>query len=155
MRPAAERWARVKQLFEAVVDLDAKERAAFLGRECGADESLHVEVESLLKSDERTDGFIERRDATTGRHRERAELVARIVENASVDSVRGPKQREVLAAIASAGAAGVRVEDLKREIDGAGAVLKSLAGRGIVALDAAPNTSGGGTAADVRAGGAC
>ena len=64
-----------------------------------------------------------------------------MVAEASVEAVRGSKQREVLNAIANAGAAGVRVEDLKSKIDGAGAVLKSLARRGLIAIDAAPRCS--------------
>ena len=59
MRPADERWARVKELFEAVVDLDPSQRAALLDSECGGDESLRAEIESLLKSDERSNDFIE------------------------------------------------------------------------------------------------
>ncbi|MGA7873558.1 MAG: primosomal protein N' [Candidatus Binatus sp.] len=84
------------------------------------------------------DGILERRDATTGRHRETADLVARLAAGANVEGVRGPKQREVLSAIANAGAAGVRVEDLKAELDGASAALKSLAGRGLIAIEPAP-----------------
>jgi primosomal protein N' (replication factor Y) len=94
------------------------------------------------------DGILERRDATTGRHRETADLVARLVAGASVESVRGTKQREVLNAIASAGVTGVRVADLKTAIDGASAALKSLAGRGLIALEAAPTTASHGVAAD-------
>ena len=59
MQPAGERWARVKELFEAAVELDSNQRAAFLDKECGGDESLRVEIESLLKSDELTGDFIE------------------------------------------------------------------------------------------------
>ncbi|MGZ5003001.1 MAG: serine/threonine protein kinase, partial [Chthoniobacterales bacterium] len=59
MRPAGERWARVKELFEAAVDLDPNQRTALLDKECGDDDALRSEIESLLKSDERTDGFIE------------------------------------------------------------------------------------------------
>ncbi len=58
MRPD-ERWARVKELFEAAVDLDRNGRTALLDKECGEDEVLRAEVESLLESDERTDDFIE------------------------------------------------------------------------------------------------
>jgi len=94
------------------------------------------------------DGILERRAATTGRHRETADFVARLVTGASVENVRGPKQREVLSAIANAGDAGVRVEDLKTAIDGASAVLKSLAQRGLVAIDAAPPAASRGVAAD-------
>ena len=82
------------------------------------------------------DGVLERRDATVGRHRETADLIAHVVVDANVEEVRGSKQREVLNAIADAGAAGVRVEDLKTRIDGASAVLKSLACRGLIAIDA-------------------
>src|SRR5450755_2635705 len=59
MRPAGERWARVKELFEAAVDLDPNQRTALLDKECGGDEALRGEIESLLKSDEGSDGFIE------------------------------------------------------------------------------------------------
>ena len=59
MRPAAERWVSVKELFQAAVDLDPKGRTALLEKECGADEALRAEIVSLLESDEQTDGFIE------------------------------------------------------------------------------------------------
>ncbi|HEY3663701.1 MAG TPA: serine/threonine-protein kinase [Chthoniobacterales bacterium] len=59
MPPAADRWARVKELFAAAADLDPGQRATFLELECGGDEALRRELESLLESDERTDGFIE------------------------------------------------------------------------------------------------
>lgn len=59
MRPAGERWNRVKELFEAAVDLALNERATLLNKECDGDEALRREVESLLESDSQTDGFIE------------------------------------------------------------------------------------------------
>jgi len=59
MRPAGERWARVKELFEAAVDLDPNQRATLLAKECDGDQALRSEIESLLKSDEQTDAFIE------------------------------------------------------------------------------------------------
>jgi eukaryotic-like serine/threonine-protein kinase len=59
MPPANERWARMKELFEAAADLDPNERTALLDKECGGDEALRAEIESLLKSDEQTDAFIE------------------------------------------------------------------------------------------------
>ncbi len=59
MRPGGERWARVKELFEAAVDLDPSARTALLDKECRDDEALRGEIESLLKSDEQTGGFIE------------------------------------------------------------------------------------------------
>lgn len=60
MPPAGERWARVKELFEAAVDLAPNERAALLSSECGGDDALRREIESLLDSDNQTDGFIEK-----------------------------------------------------------------------------------------------
>jgi serine/threonine-protein kinase len=60
MRPADDRWDRIKELFEAAVDLDPSKRAALLEKECGGDEALRVEIESLLQSDVQTAGFIER-----------------------------------------------------------------------------------------------
>ena len=60
MRPVDERWARVKELFEAAADLDPKERMALLEKECGGDEALRDEIESLIQSDQQTDAFIER-----------------------------------------------------------------------------------------------
>ncbi len=88
------------------------------------------------------EGLLERRDSTIGRHRDSANSIARLVAGCSGESVRGSKQRDVLNAIATAGAAGVRVEDLKTEIDGVGQVLKSLARRGLIAIDEAPASAG-------------
>ena len=51
MRPAAERYARVQELFEAAVDLAPEERAAVLEKECYADTALRREVEALLALD--------------------------------------------------------------------------------------------------------
>jgi serine/threonine protein kinase/tetratricopeptide (TPR) repeat protein len=59
MPHASERWARVKQLFEAAADLAPNERASLLNDECDGDDALRHEVESLLESDSQTDGFIE------------------------------------------------------------------------------------------------
>lgn len=60
MRPAGEQWNRVKELFDAAVDLAPNERAALLSNECGGDDALRREIESLLDSDNQTDGFIEK-----------------------------------------------------------------------------------------------
>jgi serine/threonine protein kinase len=59
MPQASERWARVKELFEAAADLAPNERASLLSDECDGDDALRREVESLLNSDAQTDGFIE------------------------------------------------------------------------------------------------
>lgn len=85
------------------------------------------------------DGTLERRDSTLGRHRGSADLVARLKGGATVnpDELRGPKQRRIVESIAKAGTAGKQVELLKAEIDGAGAVLKSLVRLGVVVIDEA------------------
>src|SRR5208282_671836 len=93
------------------------------------------------------DGILERRDATTGRHRDTSDLVARLITGASIEGVRGARQREVLTAIAAAGVNGVRVADLKAQIDGASAALKILASRGLVAIGAAPTAASHGVLA--------
>jgi serine/threonine-protein kinase len=59
MPPASERWAHVKKLFDAAVDLAPDERAVLIARECDGDDALRLEVESLLESDRLTGEFIE------------------------------------------------------------------------------------------------
>ena len=59
MPPADEHWTRVKELFEAAVDLEPNERIALLEKECGGDDTLRAEIESLLQADERSGDFIE------------------------------------------------------------------------------------------------
>jgi eukaryotic-like serine/threonine-protein kinase len=57
MRP--ERWRQIDQLLEAALDREPEERAAFLAVACADDESLRLEVESLLRSDGAAESFIE------------------------------------------------------------------------------------------------
>ncbi|MEM7515923.1 MAG: serine/threonine-protein kinase, partial [Planctomycetota bacterium] len=47
---------RALEIFRQALDLEVEERAAFLERECGLDESLRAEVDALLAADERDDG---------------------------------------------------------------------------------------------------
>ena len=47
-----DRWARVRELFGAALDLEPEQRAAFLARECGTDGALRAEVSALLASHE-------------------------------------------------------------------------------------------------------
>ncbi len=54
-----ERWKRVKEIFDAVVELEADERDRFLERECGSDSSLRADVNKLLSSSEDADSFLE------------------------------------------------------------------------------------------------
>ncbi len=59
MSQAAERYARVSELFRTATELLPQDRAAFLESGCGNDESLRREVEALLEADAQSDGFIE------------------------------------------------------------------------------------------------
>src|SRR5215472_6695129 len=66
-----ERWQRIVDLAEAAAELPGQERAAFLADACAGDAALRAEVESLLESDERSEGFIE-----TSGFRIAAEIIA-------------------------------------------------------------------------------
>jgi serine/threonine protein kinase len=55
----AERWQRVKELFEAASDLDSKGRDRLLRDSCLGDQALRKEVESLLASSSEAGDFIE------------------------------------------------------------------------------------------------
>jgi serine/threonine-protein kinase len=54
-----DRWQRLQDLFEAALELDSRERSAFLETACADDTSLRVEVEALLASDQRAEDVIE------------------------------------------------------------------------------------------------
>src|SRR5438874_2324885 len=53
-----ERYQQIGDLYHAALEIDAAERAAFLERECAADEDLRREVESLIASHEQSGDFI-------------------------------------------------------------------------------------------------
>ena len=55
---------RVRQLFAAALEVDTADRGAFLDEECGGDDTLRAEVESLLHADKGADGFLEPPPAT-------------------------------------------------------------------------------------------
>ena len=46
-----QRYERVRQLFGATCDLDPRQRARLLERECACDAALRAEVEALLARD--------------------------------------------------------------------------------------------------------
>lgn len=52
-------WRRVKEVFGAASDLPPAERGPLLDRECGSDDSLRTEVESLLAADGAAGGLVE------------------------------------------------------------------------------------------------
>src|SRR5688572_23028406 len=55
----AERWRQVTELFEALIDVPAAERAATLEKLCGADTALRAEVEALLEASDNAGQFME------------------------------------------------------------------------------------------------
>ncbi len=55
----AERWQRVKELYQAALEKEKSQRTAFLAQACADDPALHDEVKSLLAYDERNDSFLE------------------------------------------------------------------------------------------------
>ncbi len=56
----AERWKQIDALFDAVEELPAERRDAFLAEACAGDEELRREVQSLLAEQEKiADGFME------------------------------------------------------------------------------------------------
>jgi len=56
----ARRWRKVEALFHAAVELDPKDREAFLEFRCQGDPDLRSEVESLLLSSDQSCGFLDK-----------------------------------------------------------------------------------------------
>ena len=54
-----ERWQQIDQLFHSALERAPQERALFITEACAGDEALKREVESLVKSHERAESFIE------------------------------------------------------------------------------------------------
>ena len=54
-----QRWAQIRQVFDGALERPAKDRAAYLRVLCARDEDLRHEVESLLRSHEQSDEFLE------------------------------------------------------------------------------------------------
>ncbi|MDQ3749895.1 MAG: hypothetical protein M3367_12940 [Acidobacteriota bacterium] len=53
-----ERWRQVKEIFDAALERNPTERAAFLSVACADDELLKSEIESLLAADASESGFL-------------------------------------------------------------------------------------------------
>jgi serine/threonine protein kinase len=54
-----EEWHKVKEVLQTAVELDPQARETFLDSACAGQESMRSEVESLLKSHEQDDAFLE------------------------------------------------------------------------------------------------
>src|SRR4030095_14742233 len=57
-RMTPEQWHRVKEVFEAALERDSSQRAAFLDEACGGDAALRREVESLIDFNEKEKSFM-------------------------------------------------------------------------------------------------
>ena len=56
----ADRWERVKELFEQAMERPSRQRARFLQRECGGDEEVRREVASLLAEYDSAGSFMDK-----------------------------------------------------------------------------------------------
>jgi eukaryotic-like serine/threonine-protein kinase len=54
-----EKWDRVKELFTLALERDSEERSSFLRQACAGDDSLRIEIESLLSSFDGAATFLE------------------------------------------------------------------------------------------------
>jgi serine/threonine protein kinase/TolB-like protein/Tfp pilus assembly protein PilF len=54
-----ERWQRVKEIFDAALQIEPAKRSAFLSNACGGDDDLRNEVETLIASHEKDGSFID------------------------------------------------------------------------------------------------
>ncbi len=57
MKP--EQFQKIKELFQAALEQEPEQRAAFLDQACQGDDSLRQELDSLLASHQQEDGFLE------------------------------------------------------------------------------------------------
>jgi class 3 adenylate cyclase len=55
----SDRWCKINQLLDALLDLEPSRREEFLDESCGSNNALRTEVESLLRAHEQSEGFIE------------------------------------------------------------------------------------------------
>src|SRR5689334_2919385 len=58
-RMNAERWKKVKELFDAVVEMEPSARDRFLADACESDNALRADVEKLLSSSNEAEDFLE------------------------------------------------------------------------------------------------
>jgi serine/threonine protein kinase len=54
-----QRWAQIREIFDGAIERPAKDRAAYLRVLCARDDELRREVESLLRSHEQSDEFLQ------------------------------------------------------------------------------------------------
>jgi len=57
---SSDNWSQIKEILDAAIRKDPNERAGFLDEACNGNETVRREVESLLSSFDRADGFLDR-----------------------------------------------------------------------------------------------
>jgi hypothetical protein len=65
MAMLTDRWREIETLYHSVCERKPEERRAYLESACGGDESLRLEVESLLAHEELAANFLETHESTT------------------------------------------------------------------------------------------
>ena len=63
-----QRWAQIRELFRAALDLEEKQREAFLLEQCPDDPDMRERVASMLKAYEEDDTFLQSPVANAGEH---------------------------------------------------------------------------------------
>ena len=58
-----ERWNRIKEIFASALERDPSERGTYVEQACADDNTLRVEVISLLEAHDTAGGFIEQQAA--------------------------------------------------------------------------------------------
>jgi serine/threonine protein kinase len=65
MAMLTDRWREIETLYNSACERKPEERRAYLESACGGDESLRLEVESLLAHEELAANFLETHESTT------------------------------------------------------------------------------------------
>ncbi len=84
----------------------------------------------------RTEGIVETADSTRGRHRDLRDPIAHLNGHSDAQSLRGKKQREIVAAIAMAGGS-LSTSELESRVPSVRLALRVLERRGIVRMEMA------------------
>ncbi len=161
--PAAAR-VESKTLYEVARPPDALRRAAMTASERAVVEALAKRAMttrqiSRLDADATalisalatlsSEGIVAARTATLGRRREPSESQrVRLAEGADVAALRGKKQREIASMVTAARASGLTMDEITSAVAGARAVVKTMAARGVLTIEAWSGAGGG----DVQAG---
>ena len=132
--PAPLAAAAFMRIERAIIDALAKRPMTLRQLErLGGRKAVEAALARLL-----AEGFVERHDATRGRHRESLAQMVRLKTDGETPTVRGTKQREIIRRLNEAGAAGVPLSLLERQLGTVKAALRPLEKRGIVEIASLP-----------------